>query len=255
MLALPAALDQPKPKDNPMLKRTLLLAALVAFTAPALAVLQLSADINGTIFSCVDQAACDTNLAVGQLQIANQTINGVEIVGSSQFDVAGPTNFLNTSSFQFINHNLTAATVQLAIGGTNFIGPVNHYASSGSGTWQSASGSNIAMQWFADALNGQGADTPLDFPGILLASFGDTAASDADAFATNSAGAFLAAGLHSMTLGTSGTLTAWDGIAGDESVLVGRAQTLLTTQVPEPATLALMGLALAGMGFVRRRTA
>lgn len=235
-----------------MFKRLLFL-AIAAIAAPALATLQLSANINGTLFNCADQQACDTNVAVGQLQVANQTIAGVEIVGSSQFQTIGPTNFLNTSSFQFINHNLFDATVQLSIGGTNYLGPVSSYSASGSGTWQSADTSSILLQWFADAANAQGADNPLDFPGIMLASFADVANGAADAFSYSTTGPFAAAGLHSMTLGTSGVLDAWDGIAGNESVLVGRSQTLLTTQVPEPGTVLLLGAALLGAGLTRRR--
>lgn len=237
------------------MKKLLLALALAALAFPASAILQLSANINGTLFSCVDNAACDTNLAVGQLQIADQTIAGVQIVGSSQFQTIGTTNFLNTSSFQFINHNLTDATVQLAIGGTNFLGPVTSYSASGSGTWQQADGSSIDLGWYADAANGQGADNPTDFPGILLASFADAATGAADAFSYSTTGPFAGPNpFHSMTLGTSGVLDGWDGAAGTESVLVGRSQTLLTTQsLPEPATLALLGVALAGMGFARRK--
>ena len=226
----------------------LAVAALIAAT-PASAVLQISADINGTTFTCADQAACDTNPIAGQLSIANQTINGVTISGSSQFQVIGPSNALNTASFQITNNNLTAATIQIAISGINFIGPVSTYSASGSGTWQNAIGSAIALSYFGSAANTQGANTPTDLPGLLLAMFSDTAANAADAFAFNKTGAFAAGSLFGMSLGTSGTLAGWNGIAGDEATLVGRSQTILASAIPEPAPLALLGIGLAAFGF------
>lgn len=41
----------------------------LGFAPRADAALMLSADVSGTLFSCVDQASCDTNVAVGTLQV------------------------------------------------------------------------------------------------------------------------------------------------------------------------------------------
>jgi hypothetical protein len=229
----------------------------LALAAPAGATLQIAANFGGVLFFCADQQACDTNPLVGQLGITNQIINGVEILGSSQFATIGVNNFLNTSSFQIINHNLFNIGYEVAVGGTGFLGPVSSYAASGSGTWQNAAGSDIDLSYYGDAANGQGADTPNDLPGLLLASFSDVAVGPADAFAFNTSGAFNAPNPFSMSLGTDGTLAAWNGQQGQETTLVGRSQTILTTQllVPEPGTLALLGVALLGLGFMRRKRA
>ena len=228
----------------------LALMALLVPMKPANATLQIALDINGQTFTCVDNAACDSNSAVGTLQTGQTTFAGVTFLGSSQTSSQGATNDLNTTSFQITNNNAGTITYQLAVGDTNYQGPVTLLSQSGSGTFNNAVGSTIDLTYYADTANGQGADTPTDFPGAQQANSGViTATLISDSFSFHSTSPFTDSNLYSMTLGTSGTLAAGGSLVGRSQDQIG-----FTTTVDEPGTLALMIGSIAGIGwFLRRR--
>lgn len=241
-----------------------LLAVVVGmlWAVPAQASLILAGTIGGVNFCATDNnTACgfglqltDTNPFVGQLALNPATIGGLLIEGSLQQAIIGGTNVLNSSSLQISNSSGATVAATLAVGGTNFAGPATQAFTSGSGTWENALGSTMTMSWYNDPANSQGAETPLDLPGTLLATFSDLANTPADAFST-SGGPFLIndPALFGMTLGFSLNLVS--GTVALPARLVNRGQTEIVPQaaVPEPASLILMGTGLAAIASRMRR--
>ena len=223
----------------------------LALATPANATLQVAAVFNGTLFSCVDNAACDTNLSTGTIQIADQTIGGIEINGSIQTSTGTPANpnvndILNTSSLSLINTLGTTVTATVTISDTSFRAPVATFSTSTSGTWETAVGSTATTKWWADPTNSQGADAVNDTPGALLDTFSSTALLAADSYNHNGSGPFVSANPFSLTEQISVSLT---GGAN----LLNRGQTVILTPVPEPTSMALLGAGLIVLATARMR--
>lgn len=228
---------------NKLLPIPAFLAFLAALGAPpANATLQIAVDIGGSIFTCADNAACDLNPAVGTLQVGETVLDGVDLTGSIQTSIHGP-SVLSTSSLIIHNTTLGLRTGEAIVSDTGYAGPVGAIELSGAGTWSLASGSTTTNRWYADAANGQGAGLGFLTPGTLLDTFSSAAVGRSDSYAHDFTAPFSALGPYSMTEQVDLTL-----VGGGS--LVNRGQTM--TAVPEPSTWALLAL---GFGILVIRAA
>ena len=222
--------------------------SLIASATPSHALLMIAGNISGSTFTCFDnQAGCDTNAALDILEIADQTINGVQVNGSIQTSESGSINRIDTSSLSIINTSAVNKSITFTVGETDFTGPASEFTASGSGTFSGPVGNQLTMNWYDDPNNQQGAQAFNDTPGDLVDTFSVTQTLlRSQSFSYNNSGPVDDPSLFSMTIQATGTL-----LPGGE--LLSRGETLTKPQtIPEPGTLGMLGAALLGLVALRR---
>jgi hypothetical protein len=230
----------------------------LAAAQSAQALLLISATIGGQNFCAADNnVVCtfgtqltDVDAASGRIELNPTNLGGVLFTGAAQQATFGPTNdILNTSFLQATNTTGGTVIGSVAVSATGFIPPATVANVSGSATYQQAVGSTFTTSWFNDPTNQQGAETPLDRPGTMIATVTKNVTLVADSLSFNAGPVPVNdPNLFSMTIGTDFSL-----VAGGQ--ITGNSQTELKqiSVIPEPATLALLGTGLTWLGARQRR--
>jgi PEP-CTERM motif len=232
------------------------------FTAPAHATLQFTIGFVGSegSFTCVDNSACDTNAAVGIIDIPSISFEGLvgtdivaESFGNEAVSGFAPASApgLSYSVGSLFNGSGVALNGRFALSDTNFRGPARRSRTSANVEWTDGGDSSLDLGSFLDTNNAQGGNTPTDAPGdqIFGVSF---AASEGDQSESQTG---FPPSPDPFSLSDQGTLLLKAGatVSGGQSITV-------SDTVPEPSTWAMMAIGFAGLGFAgykraRRRPA
>ena len=214
---------------KPFLAAFAVAGAVACATVPAQAAVTLK--VNSTTIA--DNGAGDLDPALGQI---NNTTFPVGFAGPHGFAInIGTTS--STPSIDLASVDVTstaAATVVVMFTETDLSGPAN-WLTQFTGSWTGGSAS-VRLQTYLDPGN-----TPFG-TGLSLGDL--TAAGTPFALSTTAASGF--GGLFSVTE----VLTITAGAAGEHFSLDGQL-----SDAPEPASIALLGVGLTGLAWLRRRNA